>query len=121
MKLKTITLSLLLLTSSIVFCQKPDFAELDQHLTQTYQTAIEADYQLRYDSLGPLFKEELKLALSEVKTMAYPFELLADEIRIVRSADGNFITYSWDERNGGSWHDMTAIAQFRSPDGSVGV
>jgi hypothetical protein len=109
-----ITLSVFsgLISTHISSAQDKGVMEIEKSLISDYKNMITADYWNRFDSLAPAFKEKLKTILSDRRTYEFPFDTLKKYITIVTSADGKLRIFSWDERTGGSAHQMTGIAQF---------
>jgi len=109
-----ITLSVFngLIDTHISSAQDKGVMEMEASLISDFKNMITADYWNRFDSLAPAFKEKLKTILSDRRTYEFPFDKLKKYITIVTSADGKLRIFSWDERTGGSTHQMTGIAQF---------
>ena len=82
----------------------------DSILSKSYDEMMDANYQLRYDSLAPKFKYELKQAL--LNSQNENFDSLSKRIKIVESENKELTFYSWDEKSGGSWHSIKVLAKF---------
>ena len=93
--------------------------EMEASLISDYKTMTTADYWDRFDLLAPAFKTKLKTVLSDKRTHVYPFDRLRKHITVVTSADKKLRIFSWDEKTGGTAHQMTGIAQF-TPPGLIG-
>lgn len=93
--------------------------EIDEQLTDQYNEMINADFSVRYDSLAPLFKSQLDSVLALPASFTIPFDSLRTRIKITESNDNNLRIFSWDEKSGGNWHDMTSIAQFKTATGKI--
>lgn len=89
--------------------------EMEASLISDYKAMTAADYWDRFDFLAPAFKEKLKSVLSDKRTHAFSFDRLRKHITVVTSADRKLRVFSWDEKTGGSAHQMTGIAQFTPP------
>lgn len=74
-----------------------------------------------HDSLSRLFRNGLVELLKNESAQEYAFDSLRNYIGITKSTDGKLRIFSWDERDGGTWHDMTSYAQFRGNDGKLHV
>jgi hypothetical protein len=109
-----ITLSVFsgLIGTHISSAQDKDLMDMEMSLFSDYKNMITADYWNRFDFLAPAFKEKLKTILSDRRTYEFPFDTLKKYITIVTSVDRKLRIFSWDERTGGSAHQMTGIAQF---------
>ncbi|TND05890.1 MAG: hypothetical protein FD123_3581 [Bacteroidetes bacterium] len=88
------------------------------HLLKAYTQSPYSDFR---DSLARQFRNELTGVLSSEKSLGYNFDSLRKYMSIVRSADGRLRTFSWDERDGGTWHNITSYAQFRGGDGLMHI
>ena len=89
--------------------------EMEASLISDYKAMMAADYWDRFESLAPAFKEKLKAVLSDKRTHAFPFDRIRKHITVVTSADRKLRVFSWDEKTGGTAHQMTGIAQFTTP------
>jgi len=95
------------------------FTEIDNELTADFKTMIDADYQLRSDSLAPLFKRQLQERLTNQITFGNSFDNLSKHLNIKTSADKKIKFYSWDDFTGGTWHIINCLAQFQSNRGKI--
>lgn len=120
MKILFIGLVGIIVCSSLI-AQENEMQNLDFKLTQEFDKMMNADYENRYDSLAPRFKNHLKESLSNAQNFNLPLDSLSARIKIVKSEDANLIFYSWDEKTGGTWHDMTVFAQFKLNNGDVKI
>ena len=98
-----------------LFARDRGVMEMEASLISDYKTMIAADYWDRFESLAPAFKEKLKSVLSDKRTHAFPFDRIRKHITVVTSADRKLRIFSWDEKTGGTAHQMTGIAQFTPP------
>jgi hypothetical protein len=80
---------------------------------------LNADYNLRYDSLAPAFNEQLKMQLKNPITYINTFDSLSKYIKINVSADKIIKFYSWNDLTGGTWNNIKCIAQFKSQSGNI--
>lgn len=92
---------------------------LEHNLIVDFKKMLAADFDVRYDSLAPNFKKNLKTILSAPETFEYPFDSLGNYIKIIQSNDKRLRIFSWDERTGGTWHQIAGIAQFKNESGIV--
>ncbi|MEL6987392.1 MAG: hypothetical protein AAGK97_06135, partial [Bacteroidota bacterium] len=60
------------------------------------------------------FKNEFKKELRHSDNNQ--FDSLSTRIKIVESQNKLLTIYSWDEKTGGSWHSIRALAKFRTED-----
>lgn len=97
-----------------VLSQNKDILKYDNQLTLDFQKMMNAELYVRYDSLGPLFKNNLNDVLKRKNAMDYPFKNLNEEIKIIYSKDKKLRFFSWNEKTGGSWNNIAVIAQFRT-------
>ncbi|MEM6770271.1 MAG: hypothetical protein AAF597_06805, partial [Bacteroidota bacterium] len=112
-------ITLFLLFSREVFAQYDSVKTADLKLTRQFDDMMAADYDLRFDSLAPKFKTELKEALITLPKAR--LDSLATRIKVTESENGELAFYSWDERTGGSWHTMATYGQFFSEDQQLRV
>lgn len=70
-------------------------------------------------NLATTFKKQLLKKLQSQLTFNNSFDSLAKYLTIRTSADKRLKFYSWDDMTGGSWHNITCIAQFKSADGKI--
>ena len=103
------------------FSQTKELQKIDNDLTTTFKKLINADYDTRFDSLAPLFKKQLLRQLTNPITFNNPFDSLSKYLIIKSSTDKKIKFYGWDDLNGGTWHNMTSIAQFISDKGKIVV
>ena len=115
----TTTLGLLMWLTS--FGQTAELQKIDNELTVTFKKLIAANFDVRYDSLAPLFKKQLLLQLTNPVTFHNSLDSLSKYLLIKSSLDNIIKFYSWDDLTGGTWHNMTAIAQFISDNGKIVV
>jgi len=87
---------------------------------KSYTGASSFESALR-DSLSKQFRRRLVELLQNESSLGYEFDSLRHYVSITQSADGRLRSFSWDEREGGSWRDMTCFAQFRGGDGKLHV
>lgn len=114
-------LSLTTISVTNSFSQPLSFSKIDKELTETYKSIIKSDFQKREDSLVPLFKSKIVEYLKEPSSFNIHFDSLENYISIINSPDGKVKFYSWDNLDGGSWHNITCIAQYMSPNGKIYV
>ena len=103
-------------TIFLISCSQQEEAqrqEFEDKMLQNYNDLVNADYDARYDSIAPKFKEELRTLLLKQETFKYPFDSLEKYINIVSSADKKLRLFSWDKMTGGSWHQMAVLAQYK--------
>jgi|GEM_PF-1970549 len=89
--------------------QNSRWIDYENGLIENYKQCMDADYRLRYDSLAPQLKIKLHQIFSKEGSFGYGFDSLARYVRIVTSANGKLRVISYDERTGGSRHDMAAL------------
>ncbi len=123
MNFKKTILTLIAFTAILVSCssQKEKLKKLDQSLTRDFVAMIEADPDVRFDSLAPLFKKRLKTELTKPGTFKYPFDSLSKKLSVVTTDDGKFRTFSWDEQGGGRWNIIAVFGQYKTKRGRVAV
>jgi hypothetical protein len=115
-------LSLVFVDVSIAFTQENSRNRgIDQDIAELFQGLIDADPQLRSDSLAPLFKDQLITHLQNPLTFENDLDSLGTVINIESSPDKRIKFYSWDERNEGTWWSIQCVAQFRTEQGDVVV
>jgi hypothetical protein len=73
---------------------------IDKTLTDIFKKLQESEYQIRYDSIAPLFKQQVIKYLSSPLTLDNKLENLETLITIVQSPDKKIKFYSWDELTG---------------------
>lgn len=115
-----ITLTGLLLCLN-TFGQTETLRTIDLELTSCFKTMIAADAKLRYDSLAPAFKKQLREQLKNPLTFNNQLDSLSKYLSVVTSSDGKVKFYSWDGVSGGNWHDINCMAQFTSKKGALSV
>jgi hypothetical protein len=101
------------------FSQTEELRNIDNALTNSFQTMVSADPQLRYDSLAPEFLKFLSRQLANPTTFNNSFDSLSKYLTIKISADKQIKFYSWDDIGGGTWHNINCIAQFKSDKGKI--
>ena len=80
---------------------------------------VSADPQLRYDSLAPSFLRLISEQLTNPITFNNSFDSLSKYLNIKTSADRKIKFYSWDDINGGTWHNINCLAQFKADNGNI--
>lgn len=103
------------------FSQTLDLQSMDNTLTNTFKIMMAADYNLRYDSLAPAFKQKLAEQLVNPITFNNSLDSLSNYVNVKVSPDKNIKFYSWDEIEGGTWHKINCLAQFKSSKGTIVV
>jgi hypothetical protein len=101
------------------FGQTTELRKIDNELTGIYKSLIKADYQLRNDSIAPLFKERLSEQLLNPTSFVNPLDSLSRYLTIKTSSDKKIKFYSWDALGGGTWHNINCLAQFKSNNGKI--
>ncbi len=81
--------------------------------------AYSRDYMRRYRGVRDSLKNEFVEALSSEIPITQDLPRLAEKVRICTSSDAQIRFFSWDERSGGTMHDMAVIAQFVGEEGEV--
>jgi len=113
---------------SILFCiavtnsiwsQNKSMSNLEMELVREFRSYRLANDYLRFDSLKPILIKKTIDLLSIQESMQFPFDSLAEYVKIISSIDGKFRVFSWDELTGGTMHDMAVIVQYRSKNGEV--
>lgn len=59
------------------------------------------------------FGQNLEVALSSKAAWKHPFYKLKRKIRITQSIDKQLRIFSWDTRQGGTWHDLRSYLQYK--------
>ncbi|MBK8878571.1 MAG: hypothetical protein IPN74_08505 [Haliscomenobacter sp.] len=108
-----------LLVSLTSFSQTTALRKIDNELTGIFHTMVNADYQLRFDSLAPAFKKQLFVNLVNPITFDNSLDSLTKYVTIKTAADGKIKFYSWDDLGGGTWRHINCIAQFKSDTGKI--
>ena len=111
----------------ILFCQismissycQVTIKNIDSTLSRIFKKLQKSNRDLISDSIGPLFKEQLKKYLLLPITFNNKLDSLETLITIKQSPDKKIKFYSWDELSGGSWHEMNAFAQFKTAGNKV--
>ena len=101
--------------------QAEELQKIDERLAAAFQKLLEADSDTRFETLAPLFKKQLLSDLTNPVTFQGDLVKLKRYIVIQPSPDGRIKFYSWDDLTGGTWHHITAVAQFRSAEGNIVV
>jgi hypothetical protein len=91
----------------------------ESELVKTYRSLTQNIFTDRHDSIARSFRENLETLLKEEISSSYPFDSLRRFVQLCKSRDGKVRTFSWDELEGGNWHNMTAFAQFRTSAGKL--
>jgi hypothetical protein len=122
---KTLNPTIVAVTLALVMypsCRRAgDLRKLDIELTAHFRTMMRAGYEARVDSLAPRFEERLLRVLATPESYHCAFDSLGSVMKIVRSADKRVRVFSWDEKAGGTWHDMAAFAHYRTDKGPMAV
>lgn len=95
--------------------------EIDSSLTSLFNEMKTASYQLRNDSLAPLFKDQLLGYLAHPVTFRNELDSLSRYLTVRTSPDKKIKFYSWDNNTGGAWHDISCVAQFEKENGELSV
>lgn len=93
----------------------------ESELVKVYRSLSSNILSDSHDSLAHLFRKNFGELLQEEISSAYPFDSLRRYVSICKSKDGKLRTFSWDELEGGTWHNMTAYAQYRTASGKLAV
>jgi hypothetical protein len=93
----------------------------ENELVKTYRSLAQHIFSNQHDSLAQNFRENMELLLKEEISSSYPFDSLRRYVQVCKSHDGKVRTFSWDEMEGGNWHNMTAFAQFRTAAGKLAL
>ncbi len=89
--------------------QNAEWAQLETQLVSQYRECMEADSDSRFDSLGPLLKSKLHSVFTTKGNFEHGFDSLSQHISLIDSNDGKVRIVSYDERTGGSRHEMAAL------------
>ncbi|MDU8886321.1 hypothetical protein RXV94_09130 [Yeosuana sp. MJ-SS3] len=101
------------------YSQTSVLSKIDNELAATFKAMKDADYQLRSESLAPLFKKELQEQLKNPITFDNSLDNLSKYLTIKTSPDKKIKFYSWDDLTGGTWHMINCLAQFQSNRGKI--
>lgn len=93
----------------------------ESELVKTYRSLSQYVLSDQHDSLAKQFRENMEALLKEEISSTYAFDSLRRYVQICKSADGKVRTFSWDELEGGNWHNMTAFAQYRTASGKLAL
>lgn len=93
----------------------------ESELVKTYRSLTQNIFSDRHDSLAQNFRENMETLLKEEISSSYPFDSLRRYVQVCKSHDSKVRTFSWDELDGGNWHNMTAFAQFRTAAGKLAL
>lgn len=96
-------------------------SSIENDLVQLFRNYTASPYASSRDSLAKVFRNELTGLLASERSLTFSFDSLRKYMNITQSADGRFRTFSWDEKEGSAWHNMTAYAQFRGGDGLLHI
>jgi len=121
MRKPALTALAVLLIWGSVLGQTEELQSIDERLAACFQELLEANSDTRFETFAPLFKRQLLADLAKPVTYHGNLVKLARFVVIKSSPDGKVKFYSWDDLTGGTWHHITAVAQFRSDDGKIVV
>lgn len=114
MKLKKLIFSILLTSIYVLTINAQNNNAIEQKLVQTYNLFSTASQQdEKNDEIKTLFRTDLQDALLNHFDLKYPFEQLGEKITITSSEDKKLRIFSWDNFNGGTWHDFQSIFQYQ--------
>ncbi len=119
--IRSISLFIGLVFCQVSFAQQAVFESEDLRLTKRFEEMISSEAFLRYDSLAPAFKKYLTEVLNSEPAFKFPFDSLRTKLNLVETEDGKVRIFSWDEKSGGTYHDMAAVVQYESADGDIEV
>lgn len=108
--MRLITLITLLIFLTINIFGQLSVKQIDEELTVLYKNM----QQERSDTVSDLFKKKLTYYLSSPLTFHNKLNSLYKLMIIVSSPDKKIKFYSWDDRLGGSWHSINALAQYKT-------
>jgi len=103
------------------FGQTAELQRIDERLAATFQKLLDADSDTCFEILASLFKRQLISDLANPATFQGDLVNLARYVVIEPSPDGKVKFYSWDDLTGGTWHHITAVAQFLTDEGKIAV
>jgi hypothetical protein len=101
--------------------QRAELQRIDERLAATFQKLLEADGDTRFEIIAPLFKKQLVSDLAHPVTFHGDLVELSKYVVIEASPDGRVKFYSWDDFTGGTWHHISAVAQFLTDEGKIAV
>jgi hypothetical protein len=114
MQSKSIFLCILLFLSYFfAHCQTTVSQKIDKLLTNDFRKLISSDV------FAPIFKEKLIKHLKKPITFTQKLDSLSQYLTISTSEDKKIKFYSWDDRTGGSWHNINCFAQFEGSNGKI--
>ena len=119
MKLQTIALTLIGQLLTVYAVSQTSAKSIDKILSDGFQQLKNSDYDERYDSLAPAFKNALKKYLSSPVILDSTLDTLETLITIRQSTDKKIKFYSWDELTGGTWHAINSFVQFKGTGNKV--
>ncbi|MBJ2173844.1 hypothetical protein JBL43_06310 [Aureibaculum sp. A20] len=88
----------------------------EKALVTLFEKLKNSEPRIRYESVAPSFEKELLVTLNLHNSWQYPFQELSKKIRILSSKDSLIRTFAWDEREGGSRHNMKSYIQYKNND-----
>jgi hypothetical protein len=113
-------IALMFMNTTGAFTQEnPRKSHKDHELAELYRELIDADPQLRWDSLVPLFRQKFIHYLKDNQSFDEAFNELSNYVQIISSSDGRIKFYCWNQRNEGTWLDLQCLAQYKLDNGNV--
>mgnify|MGYP005993702053 CR=1 FL=1 len=88
----------------------------EKALVTLFEKLKNSEPRIRYESVAPSFEKELLVTLNLQNSWQYPFQELSKKIIILSSEDSLIRTFAWDEREGGSRHNMKSYIQYKNND-----
>lgn len=111
---------LMCMSGTIVFSQENQRkSHKDHELAELFRKLIDADPELRWDSLVPLFRQKFIHYLKDAESFDDAFNELSNYVQIIGSSDGKVKFYYWNQRNEGTWLDLQCLAQYKLDNGNV--
>ena len=84
---------------------------------EAFGTPFSYDNWERYEVVRDSLKQRLQALMELDPDLRYSFDSLDQHISVLQSPDRRLRICSWDERSGGSMHDMATLAQYIDANG----
>lgn len=104
--------------TDVDFGIQSEIGKIDDELTQSFHNLMQGGISHENaDKFTEILEEKLKNPITFENTLPN----LEHKISIVASPDKRLKFYSWDNRTGGTWHNMSVIAQYKDEKGIIRV
>lgn len=117
------TFLLLIVLNLFIFsngnAQITDILQIDSELTFLYQNLEKR--KTDDDSTAPIFRQKLLFHLKSPITFELKLNSLEKQMKIISTPDSLVKFYSWNSQEGGTWHTIEAVAQFKNKLGEIEI